>query len=206
MLFHVAYLQQCKKFCSLFVNTAHWHSSWPFLLFYVCSCPIFVFLLNTQSFYCSSGICPGPPGWVGTRKVKTRKVKPIWIYWSKRQWVAVASAGPYASLHLIPDNHTNIPPLSFFTGRMPFLPPNQQRQSTQGNICFPVKNVSKILSHQFCENFLAVTSDWCCNHKADEMVEACWWWWWWWWWWVWLLLAGSTSVWLSPTLTIGHCR
>jgi len=25
--------------------------------------------------------------------------------------VAVASAGLYASLHLIPDNHTNIPPL-----------------------------------------------------------------------------------------------
>ena len=24
----------------------------------------------------------------------------------------VASAGPYASLHLIPDNHANIPPLS----------------------------------------------------------------------------------------------
>jgi len=30
------------------------------------------------------------------------------------------------------DNHTNTPPLSFFTGRMPFLPPNQQRQSTEG--------------------------------------------------------------------------
>ena len=25
------------------------------------------------------------------------------FYWSKRQWVAVASAGPYASLHLAPD-------------------------------------------------------------------------------------------------------
>jgi len=28
------------------------------------------------------------------------------------------------------DNHTSTPPL---TGRMPFLPPNQQRQSTEGN-------------------------------------------------------------------------
>jgi len=37
----------------------------------------------------------GLPGWAGTRKVQ-----PIWIYWSKRQWVAVASAGPYANLHL----------------------------------------------------------------------------------------------------------
>jgi len=38
---------------------------------------------------------PGLPG----------KVKPIWIHRSKRQWVAVAvaSAEPYASLHLAPD-------------------------------------------------------------------------------------------------------
>jgi len=31
------------------------------------------------------------------------------------------------------DNHASTPPLSFFTGRMPFLPPNQQRQSTEGS-------------------------------------------------------------------------
>jgi len=43
--------------------------------------------------------------------------------------VAVASSGPYANLHLAPDSTT---PLSFFTGRTPFLPPNQQRQSTEG--------------------------------------------------------------------------
>jgi len=30
------------------------------------------------------------------------------------------------------DDHASTPPLSFFTGRMPFLPPNQQRQSTEG--------------------------------------------------------------------------
>ena len=30
------------------------------------------------------------------------------------------------------DNHANTSPLSFFTGRMPFLPPNQQHQSTEG--------------------------------------------------------------------------
>ena len=32
------------------------------------------------------------------------------------------------------DNPANTPPLSFFTGRMPFLSPNQQRQSTEGTI------------------------------------------------------------------------
>jgi len=30
------------------------------------------------------------------------------------------------------DNHASTPPLSFFTGQMLFLPPNQQRQSTEG--------------------------------------------------------------------------
>ena len=32
------------------------------------------------------------------------------------------------------DNHASTPPLKFFTGRMPFLPPNQQCQSTEGKI------------------------------------------------------------------------
>ena len=31
------------------------------------------------------------------------------------------------------DNNASTPPLSFFTGRMPFLPHNQQHQSTEGN-------------------------------------------------------------------------
>jgi len=30
------------------------------------------------------------------------------------------------------DNHASTSPLSFFTGRMPFLSPNQQRQITEG--------------------------------------------------------------------------
>jgi len=42
------------------------------------------------------------------------------------------------------DNHTSTPPLSFFTGRMPFLPPNQQRQSTEGKQKRPTKqNVNR---------------------------------------------------------------
>jgi len=58
------------------------------------------------------------------QKGKTRKVKPIWIYWSKRQWVAVASAGDvFANLHLAPDNHASIPPLSFLQARCPSCRP-----------------------------------------------------------------------------------
>ena len=47
--------------------------------------------------------------------------------------MAVASAGPYASLHLAPDRkprqHLTT---QVFTDQMPFLPPNQQCQSTEG--------------------------------------------------------------------------
>ena len=49
-----------------------------------------------------------------------------------REWVAVASAGPYASLHCASETTTPAPHHScFFTGRMPHLPPNQQHQSTE---------------------------------------------------------------------------
>ena len=60
-------------------------------------------------------------------------VKQSGFYWSKRQWVAVASGGPYASLHLDPDRQPRRHPTTrLFTGRMPFLLPNQQCQSTEG--------------------------------------------------------------------------
>jgi len=36
------------------------------------------------------------------------------------------------STSLQTDNHASTPPVSFFTGRMPFLSHNQQRQSTEG--------------------------------------------------------------------------
>jgi len=47
--------------------------------------------------------------------------------------MAVASAGPYATLQLAPDRQPHQHPTTLFsTDRMPFLPPNQQRQSTEG--------------------------------------------------------------------------
>jgi len=42
------------------------------------------------------------------QKGKTRKVKPIWIYCSNRQWAVVASAGPYANLHLANELQNNM--------------------------------------------------------------------------------------------------
>jgi len=49
---------------------------------------------------------------------------------SEWQWHQLGHMQVCTSLQT--DNHASTPPLSFFTGRMPFLLPNQQRQSTEG--------------------------------------------------------------------------
>jgi len=49
---------------------------------------------------------------------------------SEWQWYQLGHIQVCTSLQT--DNHSSTPPLSFFTGRMPFLPPNQQHQSTEG--------------------------------------------------------------------------
>jgi len=61
-------------------------------------------------------------------------VKPIWISWSKRLIVsgsgiswAISKSTPRLRQITMPAPHHSV-----FTGRMPFLPPNQQHQSTEG--------------------------------------------------------------------------
>ena len=49
---------------------------------------------------------------------------------SEWQWHQLGQMQVCTSLQT--DNHASTSPLSFFTGRMPFLPPNQQCQSTEG--------------------------------------------------------------------------
>jgi len=49
---------------------------------------------------------------------------------SEWQWHQLGRMQVCTSLQT--DNHASTPPLKFFTGRMTFLPPNQQRQSTEG--------------------------------------------------------------------------
>ena len=50
---------------------------------------------------------------------------------SEWQWHQLGHMQVCTSLQT--DNHASTPTLSFFTGRMPFLPPNQQCQSTEGS-------------------------------------------------------------------------
>jgi len=72
---------------------------------------------------------PGLPG-----SASTRKVKPIWILLEQEtvsgsgiSWAICKSASHSRQITTPAPHH------SVFTGRMPFLPPNQQRQSTEGN-------------------------------------------------------------------------
>ena len=60
---------------------------------------------------------------------------------SEWQWHQLGHMQVCTSLQT--DNHASSPPLCFFTGRMPFLPPNQQRQSTEGTKSPLVKSVWK---------------------------------------------------------------
>ena len=80
------------------------------------------------------------PGWAGTRKVK-----PIWILLKQEtvsgsgiSWTICKSA-PRSRQTTTPAPHQ-----CFFTGRMPFLPPNQQRQSTEGFHFLLTKSIFKV--------------------------------------------------------------
>ena len=83
-----------------------------------------IYLKQTHPF---NGPFPGLPRWAGTRKVK-----PIWILLKQEtesssgiSW-AMCKSAPRSRQITTPEPHHSV-----FTGRMPFLPPNQQRQSTE---------------------------------------------------------------------------
>ena len=68
---------------------------------------------------------------------------------SERQWYQLGHMQVCTSLQT--DNHASTSLLKFFTGRMPFLPPNQQCQSTEGkvkNIQMRMKTVLTIATIQ----------------------------------------------------------
>ena len=102
-----------------------------------------------------TALCPGLPRWSGTRKIK-----PIWILLKQEtvsgsgmSW-AICKSAPRSRQITNPCQH---PTAQFFTGRMPFLPPNQQHQSTEGilrDLC---------VGGKFCQHF------W--NHQSDLPIH-----------------------------------
>jgi len=88
------------------------------------------------------------------RRAGTRKVKPIWIL-LKQETVSgsgISWAHMQVCTSLQTDKHASTPPLSFFTGRMPFLPPNQQRQSTEGSVIGTVHIICRGVSQHKCKS------------------------------------------------------
>ena len=100
-------------------------------------------------------LCPGLPGWAGARKIK-----PIWILLKQKpvsgsgiSW-AICKSAPRSRQITTPAHHHSVlyrpdalpaaQPIQFFTGRMPFLPPNQQCQSTE---CSDYKGA---INHKLC--------------------------------------------------------
>ena len=83
----------------------------------------------THTYTRLMALCLGLARWAGTRKIK-----PIWILLKQETvsgsgiiWAVCKSAS--CSGQIMPAPHHSV-----FTGRMPFLPPNQQRQSTEGTL------------------------------------------------------------------------
>jgi len=60
------------------------------------------------------------------------------------------------------DNHASTSLLSFFTGRMPFLPPNQQRQSTEAIVCISNTFSASSFKSAKIQNFDIQTINCCC--------------------------------------------
>ena len=84
--------------------------------------------LNIHTYTHLTALRPGLPGWAGTRKIK-----PIWIL--LKQETVSGSGISWALCKSAPRSrqiNKPAPHRSVFRGRMPFLPPNQQRQSTGG--------------------------------------------------------------------------
>ena len=91
-------------------------------------------IINDNIFFLNTNTHPFNGPFFGTTQVsRTRKVKPIWILLKQGtvsgsgiSW-AICKSAPRSRQITTPAPHHS----SFFTGRMHFLTPNQQRKSTE---------------------------------------------------------------------------
>jgi len=94
----------------------------------MCACQLGTQVNPAQTHTRLTALCPELCARAGTRKVK-----PIWIL--LKQETVSGSGISWAicqSALCSRQTTTPVPHHSVFTDRMPFLPPNQQRQSTEG--------------------------------------------------------------------------
>jgi len=108
------------------------------------------------------------------QKGKTRKLKPVWIYCSKRHWMAVASAGPYADVHLTPDNHANIPPLSFLQAGCPPCHPTNNKDFQPSMICHDISTINATVGSNITVYYAASHTEYRCSLLL-RMFDVAWW-------------------------------
>ena len=129
-------------------------------------------LLTKHTYVHLTALCPGLPRWAGTRKVK-----PIWILREQEtvsgsgiSWVVCKSASLSRQITMPAPHH------SVFTGRMPFLPPNQQRQSTEG-ITKHTKAISRYQTCQSSTHNMVMKTSWIGTERIchDHPVCSVWW-------------------------------
>jgi len=71
---------------------------------------------------------------------------------SEWQWHQLSHMQVCTSLQT--DNHASTPPLKCFTGRMPFLPPNQQHQSTEDKTSTMLNHFKIISATILCSKYV----------------------------------------------------
>jgi len=71
---------------------------------------------------------------------------------SEWQWHQLSHMQVCTSLQT--DNHASTPPLKCFTGRMPFLPPNQQHQSTEDKTSTMLNHLKIISTTILCSKYV----------------------------------------------------
>ena len=86
---------------------------------------------------------------------------------SEWQWHQLGHMHVCTSLQT--DNHASTAQLSFFTGRMAFLPPNQQRQSTEGIIWISHMDIKSL--KYLCEEVVQCNTG---HVQVDTYLEHCW--------------------------------
>ena len=84
---------------------------------------------------------------------------------SEWQWHQLGHMQVCTSLQT--DSHASTPPISFFTGQMPFLPPNQQRQNTAIN-CRNSCTSTKLTQQQSADTS-CVATQLTCLHMILQM-------------------------------------
>ena len=87
-------------------------------------------------------LCLALPRWVGTRMTD----KPFWFCWSRHDGVAEHQLNHMQAIcTLLQKITTPAPYRSDFYGWMPFLTPNQQRQSAEGRLWVILRNNCKCI-------------------------------------------------------------